>query len=140
MPGTYAPPAVDDPNTRQIVGMRSADRRVRVHEVRDLGYALVEPRARGLELRLQRGRSVLQPTPFGVVRLALGRRQLALARLLVLVALPVQLVQLRLERGHFFVGRHRRVDVDARAAPAAALEDLVAALAECAGVQHGRES
>src|SRR5215472_4952210 len=28
MPGTYAPPAVDDPNTRQMVGMRSADRRV----------------------------------------------------------------------------------------------------------------
>src|SRR5262249_56030124 len=28
MPGTYAPPAVEEPKTRQMVGMRSAERRV----------------------------------------------------------------------------------------------------------------
>src|SRR6185369_9048498 len=37
MPGTYAPPAVEEPKTKQIVGIRSAERRVSSRKPRPPG-------------------------------------------------------------------------------------------------------
>src|SRR6185436_818965 len=42
MPGTYAPPAVDEPNTRQIVGIFSRDRRVSSRKPRPPGTKIVD--------------------------------------------------------------------------------------------------
>ena len=42
MPGMYAPPAVELPNTRQIVGMRSRERRVRSRKPRPPGTKIFD--------------------------------------------------------------------------------------------------
>src|SRR5512147_3270668 len=42
MPGTYAPPAVEEPKTRQIVGMRSFERRVSSRKPRPPGTKIVD--------------------------------------------------------------------------------------------------
>src|SRR5688572_6867574 len=42
MPGMYAPPAVDEPNTRQIVGMRCSERRVRSRKPRPPGTKIFD--------------------------------------------------------------------------------------------------
>src|SRR5947208_15521249 len=60
MPGTYAPPAVDEPKTKQMVGMRSADRRVSSRN----------PRPPGTKISAWNGRSA----PPDSVRLMMGIR------------------------------------------------------------------
>src|SRR5688500_11420997 len=42
MPGTYAPPAVDEPKTRQIVGILSRERRVSSRKPRPPGTKIVD--------------------------------------------------------------------------------------------------
>src|SRR6478609_1032841 len=42
MPGMYAPPAVELPNTRQIVGMRCSERRVRSRKPRPPGTKIFD--------------------------------------------------------------------------------------------------
>ena len=42
MPGMYAPPAVELPNTRQIVGMRASLRRVRSRKPRPPGTKILD--------------------------------------------------------------------------------------------------
>src|SRR6185369_6295373 len=42
MPGMYAPPAVELPNTRQIDGMRSCERRVRSRKPRPPGTKIFD--------------------------------------------------------------------------------------------------
>ncbi len=82
------------------------------------------------------GHGLLQLAPFGSVGLALLGRELAFATRLVLVATPVELVDLGLGRGHAFLGRDCGLDVRVDAAAAAALDDFVAPGCEGARIQH----
>ena len=68
--------------------------------------------------------------------LARGVLQLALARLLVIVALAVGVVELGAQGGDFILGRDGEVDVGFDVPLLAALGDLVAFVPEYARVQH----
>ena len=108
-----------------------------VHEVREREGGRLEGAARGLGLGFEARRLLLQQASLGAVGLALLGRELALARLLVVVAAAAGLVELGLERGEPLLERDRALEVDRDAPAAAALEDLGAALLQGAGVEHG---
>ena len=103
----------------------AADRRIGVDEVRNAGERLVEVGAHLRELGLALRDLVLEASALGDVGLPLFGRELLLAGLLVLVALPVELVELGLDGGHALLSRDGGVDVGIDAAPATALDDLV---------------
>jgi hypothetical protein len=115
----------------------SAGGRVRVHEVGNHREVFLQLGLGFDQLRLGVRDLLLQAPPFHDVVIALLRRQLVLARLLVLVAAVIDLVQLGLEGGHALLSGDGCVDVGFNAAPAAGERDLVAARCKGTGIQHG---
>src|SRR4030095_1050561 len=115
-----------------------AARHLGMHEVRERFDPLLERCARIREARVERGDFLFAPATLRGVGLALLGRELALAGLPVLVAEPVRLVELGLERRRRALRGDRSVDVERDAALAGAFGDLVAALVETARVEHGR--
>jgi hypothetical protein len=109
-----------------------------VQEVGQCRRCLIEPFARAAQLLLELADALLEPAPLGVVRLALCVVELAFARLLVLVALSIGVVQLGLERARVAIRRDGCVDVRVRPPLADALGDLVASRFQTAGIEHAR--
>jgi hypothetical protein len=107
--------------------------------VKEVGYRCqcgVELAAGRGELAFEAGHLLLQATTFGNVSFALLRRELLLARSLVLVAAASDLVERLLESGGLGVQRDGLVHVDRDAASAAALQDVVPSFRQCFGGEH----
>ena len=115
---------------QDAVGVFVALRYIRVKEVGKLGQLLVQCRLPPANARFEVGDRVLEAPTFPGMCLTLRCFQLALARILMLVAPTVGFLQLGAECAETALRIDRSVDVCDDAALATALGDLVALLLE----------